>query len=246
MLEKVISIAKEAGNILLEMRKSNLVVESKENGTLVTNADYAVDAFIRRRLSSEFPDDLILSEENSSSPQDFSGRVWMVDPLDGTRQYIDGNNGFCVLIGLCEKGSPTLGVVYAPSRDELFYATKKSGAFLNSKQLRVDESNRGIASRNMYEFLGAEVVDDSAGLRIMEVARGNADYFADFCGKTSKWDTCAAQIILEKAGGRLTDVDGALLDYSKVSSDWKNYIASNAFCHEEILNKIKKHQQLLS
>ena len=131
MNEQLVALAEDAGKILLKYFKKNIGVQTKTSPfDFVTQADMEADTFIRNKLRELFPNDLILSEESSDIPESFDGNVWMVDPLDGTKGYINDSSSFAVMIGLCKNGVPELGIVYAPARDKLYYAEKGKGAYL--------------------------------------------------------------------------------------------------------------------
>lgn len=128
MLEDVIKIAKSAGSILMKHYTKDLSIKTKDHEfDFVTQADIEADKFIRDEINKLFPQDLILSEESDEMPEDFSKNVWMVDPLDGTKAFVNRNASFSVMIGLCKNGVPSLGVVYAPAKKILYYAEKSRG-----------------------------------------------------------------------------------------------------------------------
>ena len=123
MVKKIINIAKEAGKIILKYYSKDLEASIKDKipYNFVTKADIESDKYIRQRLQKEFPGDYMLSEENKNIPPKYSGRVWMIDPLDGTKDFVNKGSGFSVMIGLCDNGKPILGAVYAPDKDLLYY-----------------------------------------------------------------------------------------------------------------------------
>lgn len=132
--QSVIPLIKEAGSILLSYRQSSYETNTKNHAEdFVTTADKESDAYIRKELQKLFPGDTILSEENSYRPENYTGRVWMIDPLDGTKAFIGGSESFSIMIGLAVNGVPTLGVTYAPAVDKLYWAEKGSGAYLETK-----------------------------------------------------------------------------------------------------------------
>jgi 3'(2'), 5'-bisphosphate nucleotidase len=263
MLSKIISIAKESGNILMEHYSQGVEVQTKTDAfDFLTVADLKSDEFIRGRLAEEFPDDKILSEENKDVPLDYSGRVWMVDPLDGTKDFVNRGTGFSVMIGLCENGVPVLGVVYAPAKEMLLYAEKGKGAYYEKrgrkKRLQVSDTptleESGMVTRIAYgeprpldEMLAklnvaCEIPEVSVGLKLGLIAQGTAEFNINTNFRAGKWDTCAPQIILEEAGGKITDFDGKPLDYKKSSPKWeRSYVASNSRLHEKIIDFIKEH-----
>jgi len=270
MIEEVKAIAKEAGSIILHYYNQNrdqLNIKTKSDEfDFVTVADQKADDFIRSALAKEFPDDLILSEESNNIPKDFTGNVWMVDPLDGTKEFVYGGDSFSVMIGLCKDGIPVLGVVYWPTKDTLYYAQKGKGAYVihNSKtnttpkEMHVSTvnkiSNAHIVKRfqrgNEQELdpiiesikTKAHTRISSVGIRTGLVCEARADFNIMGGPKASKWDTCAPQIILEEAGGKITDLDGNPLNYKQESLKWKKaFTVSNGYLHEEIIELTKGH-----
>lgn len=262
MLEKIIDIAKEAGKILMKYYSQELEVSTKKDDyDFVTKADIEADEYIRKRLKKEFPNDEILSEENTDIPVDYSGRVWMVDPLDGTKDFINKGSGFSVMIGLCEDGKPTLGVVYAPSRNLLYYAEKGKGAYMEQKgkhsKLKVSEIKELSESRLVIRIKHGEeresdkftnslevkekIPESSVGLKLGKIALGEAELQIGSNFRASKWDTCAPQIILEEAGGIMTDFKGNKLDYKQKALNWDPlYVAANCkTIHQEIIEKLQ-------
>lgn len=264
MLEKIIEIAKEASKILLKYYKTDIEIKYKEagKGSPVTKADFESDAFIRTRLQKMFPQDKILSEETENRLKDFSGRVWIVDPLDGTRKYTEGKDGFCIIISLCEDGVPTLGVVYVPAKDELYYAQKGRGAFLETgktiKQIKTSKVSmlsqaagiiktskiRKTSWNRLSQLKVREVFDFleyGAGVKMAKVAEGEVDFYIDAVFSPCKWDTSGPQVIIEEAGGKITDLFGEPLDYKQKNSKWKNPIlVSNGIIHQTIINEVEK------
>ena len=263
MLNKVIPIAKEAGKILLRYYKKELNIHLKKDESPVTQADLAADKYIRKALQKAFPEDQMITEESKTGCSDFSGRVWIVDPLDGTRAFIRKEDGFCVLMGLCVDAIPVLGVAYIPARGELYYAEKGKGAFAekNGKKIKLQVSkvknisqaklvmkrSVGVRGIKVTPFLSRlpfkkRFYDSSFGSRICQIVSGNADlYLCENLG-LSKWDTCASQVILEEAGGRMTFIDGKSIDYDHPSSSWQEYVlSSNGLLHDTMLAKLKKY-----
>ena len=255
--------AKEAGDILMRYRTEGFSVGTKTGAfDFVTDADTASDAFLVEKLASLFPEDKILIEESTSDMSDLSGRVWMVDPLDGTKHYIAGGDGFSVIIGLAVDGLPQLGVVYAPERDTYYWAEVGKGAWRqvgNSAPERLHVSSikkmekatlivrypRG-EKRKTDGFLDALVVknrvqESSVGLQLGKIAEGSADAVYNLTTHANKWDYCAPEIILKEAGGMLTNFHGDALNYLLPYKDFfAMTIASNGLLHKELLERAKQ------
>lgn len=258
-LKNATGIVKEAGRILLEYYHQDYEIEFKKGDGPVTEADIASNDFITGRLRELYPDDGILSEE---SKDDFKrlekNRVWSVDPMDGTREFVDKVGQFVSMIGLVENGKPVLGVVYQPTTDTLFSGVKGQGAFVlrngeksplkvsdfsDTSQMRlvVSRSHRSPLVDAIMDSLGIEkdISSGSVGLKVGLMVEQKAELYIHPNSKTKEWDTCAPQIILEEAGGKITDCWGEPLRYNKknVYND-KGFAASNGQAHSDIIEKI--------
>lgn len=261
MVNQIRSIVIEAGEILLKHFKKEGPVSTKQDEfDFLTAADIEASEFIVKKIATEFPHDQIISEE-SIADVDYSKKVWLVDPLDGTKNFIRKEDGFCIEIGLCTNGQPVFGLVYSPVRKQFFYATKGEGAFLEScgKKRQITVSNTKTvqeshltASDPAGEKRPLQNLEDSfrvkqrstegsTGLKLTKIAQGNADFFMVTHYKMGKWDTCGGQVILEEAGGTITKLDGDRLDYTKRGPMWNSAIvASNTILHKELLEAISK------
>jgi 3'(2'), 5'-bisphosphate nucleotidase len=253
----VLPIAEAAGKVLLSYyNKKNLKVTLKNGDAYdpVTRADIESDDLIRKSLCQLFPDDLILSEENSDIPSDYSKRVWMIDPLDGTKEFILGSGGFAINIGLWSREGILFGLVYAPVSGRAFYAAKGAGAFelvsgvwkkiavspvAELDQARLITRTPGADTRPLDELENCLVVKKKitdSRLKICRIAAGEAEAHINTNFRASKWDTLAPQLILEEAGGVVVNLRGKPLDYRQASLRWdQSYIAAN---NRIILGKI--------
>lgn len=228
-------IARAAGDAIMAVYDRNdWVVQNKDDNTPVTEADLAAHRIIvngLRKLSVQYP---ILSEEAADISWEQRRcwrRYWLVDPLDGTKEFIKRNGEFTVNIALIENGEPVLGVVYAPVLDAMYVGERGSGAFLNAQPIRVQEEMpdilRVVGSRShpsaetvqWLEGLGKpyELVPMGSSLKICLVAEGKADLYPRL-GPTSEWDTAAAHAVLNAAGGSMTTLDGSPLLYNQKES----------------------------
>ena len=228
----------------------------------VTIADRASSRLIVEGLAKVFPDDGILSEEEKDAIEirATKSRVWMIDPIDGTQGFINKDGDFGVQIGLTENGVSILGIVFLPAENTLYYASKDSGAFVvknNESPVKLQVSDETdfskmtlVASRNhrspkMWRItedfgLKGEVQRGSVGLKVGLIAERKADLYVHLSPRTKYWDTCAPQIILEEAGGKMTDLFGTILRYD--SSDVQNHngiVATNGVKHEEVILRLK-------
>jgi 3'(2'), 5'-bisphosphate nucleotidase len=237
LLHQVATIAREAGAAILEIYAHNFSVQEKADKSPLTEADLAAHTIISQRLSDLSPSLPILSEEDirGFSGPDPEGRYWLVDPLDGTKEFIKRNGEFTVNIALIEKGQPILGVVFAPVLDTIYFAAQGVGAFKQvgaSKREQIyvakHEANtvwKVVGSRShaedslneLLQLLGAhEMLSMGSSLKFCMVAEGSADVYPRL-GPTSLWDTAAAQCVVEQAGGKVVKLTGESLGYGNVS-----------------------------
>jgi 3'(2'), 5'-bisphosphate nucleotidase len=256
-MEKELAIAKklalQAGSILMEYYEQSFTVDWKAPGDPVTAADRKASQLIVKNLGSEFPGHAVLSEEE---PVNFErlqeSHVWMVDPMDGTREFIEHRGEFAVQIGLVVEGTPVVGVVYQPTTQKLYYAAKGMGAFLEAtgspKPLHVSEeataSQMTIAVSRSHRSARVEAIREqlhipnvlstgSVGLKVGAICEGLAHLYVHTGGRTFVWDTCGPEAILREAGGRMTDVSDQPLRYDgRELQNLNGLIASNVAIHE--------------
>ncbi|MBI5040418.1 MAG: 3'(2'),5'-bisphosphate nucleotidase CysQ [Gammaproteobacteria bacterium] len=238
LLDDVKRIAIEAGERILEVYESDFAIEHKDDKSPLTAADLAAHKTIVAGLGALTPEIPVLSEESASIPfaeRSRWTRYWLVDPLDGTREFIKRNGEFTVNIALIDNGRVELGVVYVPVTRLSYYACAGGGAFKQAAgqapmQIRVSvpaaEPVRVVGSRShsgdsllrYLDKLGAhELVSMGSSLKFCLVAEGRADIYPRL-GLTSEWDTGAAQCVVEEAGGRVTGLDMQPLRYNTKDS----------------------------
>jgi 3'(2'), 5'-bisphosphate nucleotidase len=259
------AIAVEAAALVAHYRAGQLIVDSKAGDEPVTNADHAASALIVEKLRAAFPDDVVLSEE---IPDDGSRlgrpRVWMVDPIDGTRDFILGDDGYAVMIGLCVDGRPTVGAVSQPATGKTYTGILGVGAWLDRREspdlrqplrtstLAGPPGIRLVASKShrtprVDAVRKALMIDDewnvgSVGLKIGLVAESLRDLYVYTGGRTKVWDTCGPEAILHGAGGRMTDMDGRPLCYTERDLyNRRGIIASNGPLHDLVVDTIAPH-----
>ena len=239
LLEPVKALARQAGERILEVYNSrDYTVEEKDDRSPLTTADLASHNAIVEGLGRLTPGIAVLSEESAGLPySERSGwrRYWLVDPLDGTREFIKRNGEFTVNIALIEDGVPVLGVVHVPVTGVSYSACRGCGAFKQAgsgrpQPIRVrrldggpvmvvgSRSHRGKSLNAFLEKLGDhEMVGMGSSLKLCLVAEGRADIYPRL-GPTSEWDTAAAQCIVEQAGGQVTDTGMRPLRYNTKDS----------------------------
>ena len=218
----------EAGGVILNYYKADYEIRDKGYHNPVTTADHAADACLKDILMKARPEYGWLSEETVDSPERLSkDRVWVVDPLDGTKEFIEGVPNFVVSVALVEKGEPIVGVLYNPVTKETFTAAKGDGAFLNgepiicsTKENLVDmvilnsrsETRRGLWAPFDGTFRELKEVG-SVAYKLGLTAAGKADIFASLRPK-NEWDICAGNCIINEAGGKLIDLHGNPRQYN--------------------------------
>ena len=212
----------EAGGLILNYYKADYEIKDKGYHNPVTTADHVADTRLKEILTEARPDYGWLSEETIDSPERLDKeRTWVVDPLDGTKEYIEGVPHFVVSVALVENGNPIIGVLFNPVTKELFTASNSEGAFLDNKPIRCltkDEvsdmvilNSRSETRRGLWiPFDGAFGELRSIGsvaYKLGLTAAGKADIFASLRPK-NEWDICAGNCIINEAGGKLIDLRG--------------------------------------
>lgn len=262
-LTVAVDLAKAAGKSILELYEKPLRVEQKNYDNdiePVTQADRVANELIVNGLKAAFPSDGILAEESVDTERRLSkSRVWMVDPLDGTNGFIDGNGDFAVQIGLVEAGEPVVAVVYLPLSRVLYRAIIGGGSWIERPQreteratvsdrqtfatmrLAASRSHRSPRMNKVVEQFGfqEEVQRGSVGIKIGLLVEQLCDVYIHLSSRTKEWDTCAPQLILTEAGGRLTDLFGQPLNYNERDVNNRNgLVASNGVSHELIIETL--------
>lgn len=235
LIEPVLAIARGAGREILRIYESAFAVETKDDRSPLTAADRAAHEHIARELARLTPGLPLWSEESARS--ELAGRAgwptfWLVDPLDGTREFIRRNGEFTVNIALIDGHEPVLGIVHVPVLARDYAGCRGAGAFRRdgsgerhpiSASARAHDPVRVVGSRShpseaVTAFLARvgphELVSMGSSLKFCLVAEGEADVYPRL-GPTSEWDTAAAQAVVEAAGGRVTDVAGRPLRYNR-------------------------------
>lgn len=264
-LEVAKELARKAGLEILDHYAREIIAEEKLGVDLfyepVTAADRAASRIIVEGIASVFPNDGILSEEEAdvSEHRLARDRVWIIDPIDGTAGFVKKDGDFAVQIGFAIGGEAAVGVVLLPFHDVMYYASKGEGTFResggHSEQVAVsdetDLTNMVMAvSRNhrspkikalKKEFrVKGEIQRGSVGLKVGLIVDTAADLYIHLSPRTKLWDTCAPQIILEEAGGKLTDLFGEGFRYD--IEDVQNHggiVATNGRVHDQVIKRLK-------
>jgi myo-inositol-1(or 4)-monophosphatase len=248
MINFAIETARDAGRLVLQKFDRGIAVTKKGDIDLVTEADLASEALIVERIKSYYPKHAILAEESGEAVVDGDSEwKWIIDPLDGTTNFVHGYPCFCVTIALEHNGEVVIGVTYDPTRDELFSAERGRGASLNNKPIRVslcdelsealivtgfpyDFKRREDFARHLTQFLlqsrGVRR-DGSAAIDMAYVACGRFDGFWE--EGLNAWDMAAGVLLIEEAGGQVTNYDGSKFDIYAPP-----ILASNGLIHTQM------------
>jgi 3'(2'), 5'-bisphosphate nucleotidase len=260
-LNVAIRLARAAGAAALAYYGGPLrIVHKSENDDPVTQADHAANDVIVRGLETEFPADGLLSEESVDTVRRLDrARVWIVDPVDGTRGFISGNGDFAVQIGLAIEGAAALGVVYLPVTDVLYYGARGHGAWVVRRETEAEllhtsqqvdlprmrlAVSRSHRSPKMDVVVRAfkfkeEVARGSVGIKIGLIVEQQCDLYIHLSPRTKQWDICAPEAILSEAGGRLSDLWGKPYRYNTEDVQNRNgLVATNGAAHSKVVARL--------
>lgn len=246
--QTAIKAAKKAAEIQLELSKKEIKFSLKSKHDVLAEADILSEKAIIETIKNEFPDHKVLSEEAGEESHD-SDYFWIIDPVDGTINFTKGIDEYCISIGLEHKGERVLGVIYQPTTEKMFIAEKGKGAFLNGEKLEMKKDPKLINMvaatdnsadigyrkenlkilRNISGNVRTVRIFGSSALHLARLAIGNMDLY--FKTGINYWDFAAGILIVEEAGGKVTDFNG-----DKVTKDSRNIVVSNGLVHEEFLS----------
>jgi 3'(2'), 5'-bisphosphate nucleotidase len=235
LLEELVPIVRAAGELVMGVYESDFSARSKDDASPVTEADEKAEALMLRKLAALTPDIPVVAEEAvtaSGKIPHVGARFWLVDPLDGTKEFISRNGEFTVNVALIEDGAPVVGAVLAPALGRLFGGAVGEIAFVESEtgrrpircRLPPPAGLTVVASRShgdaaaLERFLAgrtvAKVINAGSSLKLCLIAAGEADLYPRL-GRTMEWDIAAGHAVLSAAGGRVTEIGGAPLAYGK-------------------------------
>ena len=230
--EELKKIIKSLNNEVEKIKLSDIDVKIKEDLSPLTKADTLVNKKLCNFVKKTNVVNVISEEEINQkySLRSKWEKYWVIDPIDGTKEFIKKSSDYTINMALCEKSDPIFGIVSRPSTNDIYYAFKNGGAYLNGKllkkkkqvlnKLRVVVSSSHINEEtekfieNLNKKTPIEIKNYGSSLKICKIAEGEADIYPRFA-PTMEWDTCAAQIILEESGGKLTDIEMNPLKYNK-------------------------------
>lgn len=239
ILPKLYSICQETGQLQMKHHKSNISFSTKDNKTPVTEIDIKSNSIITKGLNELTPSIPIISEEDYEG-QEKHNYFWIIDPLDGTRNYIDNGNEFCICISLIDKESPILGIIYSPVTKDFFYSYKDLGAFHQAKSSKpkrlttkkmTDSTDLNIFTSSSIrksaelilgsKFPNCNFIKRSSAIKFGSIARGDGIFYPRL-GPTHEWDTAAGHSIVNEAGGAVVDKNMKPLKYNKNKSFLNN------------------------
>jgi 3'(2'), 5'-bisphosphate nucleotidase len=255
-IEVAKQLARKAGACIVKHYTEGFAVENKGAGGPVTQADRDANHIIVEGLLAAFPEDAMLAEESvNSASRHAHRRLWCVDPLDGTQEFVNKNDEFVVMIGLAIDGEARVGIVYQPTADLLWCGSgtvatiERQGGpptrigpsrCIDSRQA-VLVSSRSHVSKSVVEVAAALQVArqdrvGSVGLKMARIASGDAEVYVSASTQTHEWDACAPEAILRAAGGFVTDTFGDPLRYNKATTNTpRGMLATNGLLHAAAL-----------
>jgi 3'(2'), 5'-bisphosphate nucleotidase len=248
-LDELIRIVHLAGVEIIKIYKKKVTKKYKSDNTPVTNADIKANDIICKGLKRHFPDISIVSEEQAKKGR-AAKKFWLVDPLDGTKEFLKGNGEFTVNIGLIENKKPVFGIIYMPTKNKLYFTKdkksyfsklSKKGQLSNIRKIKVRKRNKNIvilsrshslakseiekAKKMIFQRFNAnKIIRSGSSIKLCYIAHGIANVYPRF-GTTMEWDTAAGDAILRFAGGRIRTLDRKILRYGKRNFRNSSFIA---------------------
>jgi myo-inositol-1(or 4)-monophosphatase len=241
---------REAGGLARRLAGEQVRRWTKPDGSEVTEADIRIDTLLRERLTAARPGYGWLSEETPDSAARLAhDTIWIADPIDGTRAFIDGRTAWCVGAALIHQGRPVAAIIVCPMTNETYTATQGGGAFLDSKPLRAADSPslegaRIAGNRKALGGLaGTGIAGDPSGslpllLRLAHVAAGWIDGAVSL-GRRNDWDLAAGELLVLEAGGKVTDTSGGLYIYNQAGPWQQGLVAAGANRHAALVNALR-------
>jgi len=250
-------ICKEAGTMQKKFHKTDINVSTKLNKTPVTQIDIDSNIIITNSLKNLTPEIPIISEEDYEGQQKHKS-FWIVDPLDGTRNYLDNGNNFCICISLINNEYPILGIIYSPMSDHFYYAYQNYGAYVikgSGNPVKISTSKMSSENKNVYTSISinkdilkqiSNSVKDVLFIKLPSALKFGAIASGDGCfyprlGPTHEWDTAAGQCLIEEAGGAVVDKNMKRLEYNKNSNFLNNeffVIADPSYDWKSVIDNI--------
>lgn len=256
----------EAKKILLDLYMEDISIDYKSKNHPVTIADVKTDKYLRDAILSEYPNDGWISEESSNDPNILQKkkRIWVVDPLDGTQDFLDQTGDFCICIAFLFKLQPIFGLIAKPAENKLYNAIHNAGVTCNSKPIEVSQLNdlknvriavsnfekrRELLKSHLPSWMQKNVKTiGSTGLKMTSVAEGVVDGFIHsneiLPMELGIWDICAASLIVEEAGGRITNLSGTPISWENMKHP--SVLVTNGLIHEPLSKLLETELSLSS
>jgi 3'(2'), 5'-bisphosphate nucleotidase len=246
----------KAGKVVMNVYGQEFTSDIKDDDSPITEADLQSNEIIKEVLAgSDIP---VLSEEDKDNAQRLKyEKIWIVDPLDGTSDFVNKTGEFTIMIGLVENKRPILGLVCRPTNNTLFLAQKGSGSYISEgdswRRLAVSKTAdlrncRAVGSRfhltdqekTFFKNLGvASFESRGSSLKVAEIAMGLAELYLTTSNKIKQWDTCASYCLITEAGGRMTDVHGGEILYNTSKLNHENgLLVTNGLIHDQVVRRL--------
>lgn len=252
-LEVLIDVIRTAGTEALRFAATGFETIRKADHSPVTSADLAVNQILQSRLQSTFPQDGWLSEESPDSGERLQKtRIWVVDPIDGTKAFINGEPEFCISVALIERGQPIVGAIFNPSTHELFTATRRGGLRLNDKSVTPQDTcgdQQPVVAVSPWEqqigrFTSFMPSITSLPLRsiawALALTASGRIHAAVTLEPENEWDVAAGAILIEEAGGTISDGRGNDLTFNRREPRYNGIIAASPHCPEALARQLKR------
>ncbi|HYK88531.1 MAG TPA: 3'(2'),5'-bisphosphate nucleotidase CysQ [Acidobacteriota bacterium] len=255
-LDFALETVTRAGALVVSFFQKSFRVREKSRNNPVTSADLAADTFLREAFTRRFSKDGWLSEETADDSRRLGcRRVWVVDPLDGTREFVRGLPEFALSVALVEDGRPILAVVSNPATGEFFYAQTGTGVFRNGTRTEISKRKRfanSLLLMSRSENAQFRVIEHHCRIRrlgsiaykLALVAAGEADITMSFQRK-NEWDVCAGALLVLESGGAVTDLFGNPLQFNQESPGFRNVVAANPSVHAQAVQWIASSRMIL-
>ncbi|MDC0169720.1 3'(2'),5'-bisphosphate nucleotidase CysQ [Candidatus Nitrosopelagicus sp.] len=256
-LGKIIDGVVKAGEKVLEVYETDFSTEKKDDDSPITQADIESNKILKEILGQTGI--TILSEEDTDDKKRLSEeKVWIIDPLDGTTDFVNRTGEFTIMVGLVEKQKSILGLIYWPIKKKMYLAESGKGAFCYNKEWEKIETTmmsemqncHALVSRHHLSEKEKRLLDEmeisvvtsiGSSLKVTEIASGNAEIYLTTTNKMKQWDTCASNCIISEAGGKMTDLSGKEFSYNTETVFHENGIlVTNGLIHEDALYAISK------
>jgi len=256
-LEKIIDCMIRAGEKIIEIYNTDFSTEKKDDDSPITQADIESNRILKEVLDETGI--TILSEEDADDKKRLTEeRVWIIDPLDGTTDFVNRTGEFTIMVGLVENHKSVLGLIYWPTKKKLYLAESGKGAFCHNEEWEkiqvsmmselqnchalVSRHHLSEKEKNFLDEMEISVVTSmGSSLKVTEIASGDAEVFVTSTNKMKQWDTCASNCIISEAGGKMTDLFGKEFSYNTEGVYHENGIlVTNGLVHQDALDAISR------